>query len=282
MRNGATFLAKQMKKTIFYYPQPTWGTKETIIFNCIVFESNLIIVSSENHLLVFLNSGFTEPRPYRYWKAEKRGIDFEGMIEDLEAAPAGAVVILHACAHNPTGCDPTREQWEKIAQVVKVFLIVNFIFNRLDIFSRSFNFRLKICLRSSTAHIKASRPEISKETAGRCAISISKDSNSSALNRSPKISAFMVNYHIFGDFSIIVSLFNKYTLSGERVGNLTVVLNNTELVGKVKSQFTINVRGMYSNPPTHGAKIVNTVLRDDGLFNEWFVKHSLISIRFYL
>ena len=56
------------------------------------------------------------------------------------------------------------------------------------------------------------------------------------------------------------------------MGNLTLVLNNVDLIGKVKSQFTINVRGMYSNPPTHGAKIVNTVLRDDALFNEWFVK----------
>lgn len=78
--------------------------------------------------MVFLNSGFTEPRTYRYWNAEKRGIDLDGMLEDLQAAPAGAVVILHACAHNPTGCDPTREQWEKIAQVVKVNCLLILLF----------------------------------------------------------------------------------------------------------------------------------------------------------
>lgn len=42
------------------------------------------------------------------------------MLADLEEAPEGAVIILHACAHNPTGCDPTEEQWKKIAEVIKV------------------------------------------------------------------------------------------------------------------------------------------------------------------
>lgn len=42
------------------------------------------------------------------------------MLEDLSNAPEGAVVILHACAHNPTGCDPTQEQWKQIADVIEV------------------------------------------------------------------------------------------------------------------------------------------------------------------
>ncbi len=41
------------------------------------------------------------------------------MLDDLGSAPEGAVVVLHACAHNPTGIDPTREQWEKIADVIQ-------------------------------------------------------------------------------------------------------------------------------------------------------------------
>jgi hypothetical protein len=35
----------------------------------------------------------------------------QGLVEDLSAAPEGSVVVLHACAHNPTGVDPTPEQW---------------------------------------------------------------------------------------------------------------------------------------------------------------------------
>lgn len=43
----------------------------------------------------------------------------DGLLEDLTKAPEGAVIILHACAHNPTGCDPTPEQWAKIADVLE-------------------------------------------------------------------------------------------------------------------------------------------------------------------
>lgn len=46
------------------------------------------------------------------------------MLEDLKNAPKGSVIILHACAHNPTGCDPTPEQWEKIADVIEVSVIL--------------------------------------------------------------------------------------------------------------------------------------------------------------
>lgn len=66
---------------------------------------------------VFTYAGFTQAKTYRYWDPEIRGINFDGMIADLEAAPEGSVIILHACAHNPTGCDPTQEQWKKIADV---------------------------------------------------------------------------------------------------------------------------------------------------------------------
>lgn len=59
-------------------------------------------------------------RTYRYWNPETRAINIDGLLEDLSNAPEGAVIILHACAHNPTGCDPTQEQWQRIADVVEV------------------------------------------------------------------------------------------------------------------------------------------------------------------
>lgn len=95
LRLGAEFLARILHRTVFYYSDPTW----------------------ENHHKLFLYAGFTEPRTYRYWHQETRAIDFAGMLEDLEQAPEGAVVILHACAHNPTGIDPTEDQWKQIADV---------------------------------------------------------------------------------------------------------------------------------------------------------------------
>ena len=73
----------------------------------------------ENHKLIFTSAGFKNPREYRYWNSETRGVDIKGMLDDLRGAPENAVIILHACAHNPTGCDPTHEQWAQIADVIE-------------------------------------------------------------------------------------------------------------------------------------------------------------------
>lgn len=69
--------------------------------------------------MVFKNAGFEEGREYRYWSESTRGLDINGLLEDLRNAPEESVIILHACAHNPTGCDPTDEQWKQIAEVIK-------------------------------------------------------------------------------------------------------------------------------------------------------------------
>ena len=68
------------------------------------------------HLEIMKAAGL-EVRRYRYFDGESKGLDFAGMCEDLEAAPEGSVVLLHACAHNPTGVDPTPEQWAKVADL---------------------------------------------------------------------------------------------------------------------------------------------------------------------
>jgi len=56
---------------------------------------------------------------YRYYSRATNGLDFEGLMEDLENAPDRSVILLHACAHNPTGCDPNEEQWEAIASIIE-------------------------------------------------------------------------------------------------------------------------------------------------------------------
>ena len=60
----------------------------------------------------------------------------------------------------------------------------------------------------------------------------------------------------------------------ERVGNLAVVVSDAALVPALKSQLTWIVRGMYSNPPAHGARVVANVLADQKLFDEWWVADS--------
>lgn len=71
-----------------------------------------------NHKAIFNNVGI-EVAEYPYWNPSTRGLDIEGMLAALENAPEQSIVLLHACAHNPTGVDPTREQWQRIADVVQ-------------------------------------------------------------------------------------------------------------------------------------------------------------------
>ena len=69
--------------------------------------------------MVFKLAGFTEIKHYRYWDAKNRKLDFDGMLQDLNSAPVKSVIILHVCAHNPTGSDPTLEQWKEIANLME-------------------------------------------------------------------------------------------------------------------------------------------------------------------
>ena len=74
--------------------------------------------SWENHRALFGAAGF-EVGTYRYYDATARGIDFAGMLADLQAAPAGTIIVLHACCHNPTGYDLAPAQWEQVIAAIK-------------------------------------------------------------------------------------------------------------------------------------------------------------------
>ncbi len=74
--------------------------------------------SWDNHRLLFENAGF-KVNAYPYYDPATRGLDFAGMVSALERVPAGAIVVLHACCHNPTGVDPSPEQWARIRETVR-------------------------------------------------------------------------------------------------------------------------------------------------------------------
>jgi aromatic-amino-acid transaminase len=82
--------------------------------------------SWENHRALFEQAGFTVGT-YTYFDAATRGLDFAGMVASLEQLPAGAIVVLHACCHNPTGVDPTPEQWTRIIEIVRARGLVPFL-----------------------------------------------------------------------------------------------------------------------------------------------------------
>ncbi|KAJ4311738.1 aspartate transaminase aat1 [Neodidymelliopsis sp. IMI 364377] len=97
LRIGGAFLERHYPHAkAIYIPTPSWA----------------------NHGAVFKDSGLKVEK-YRYYNKDTIGLDFDGMVADIKAMPKNSIVLLHACAHNPTGVDPTEEQWLKIAEAVK-------------------------------------------------------------------------------------------------------------------------------------------------------------------
>lgn len=95
LRLGAAFLQRwRSGENKIRVPNPTWA----------------------NHKAIFKDSDL-KTEDYRYYNKETIALDFEGLIADLKSMPPGSSVLFHACAHNPTGVDPSIEQWKEISQV---------------------------------------------------------------------------------------------------------------------------------------------------------------------
>jgi aromatic-amino-acid transaminase len=94
--------------------------------------------SWENHQALFTNAGF-KVETYRYYDAATRGLNVDGMLADLKAAPAGTIALLHACCHNPTGYDITAAQWDQVVAICKANDLVPF----LDMAYQGFGYGLK-------------------------------------------------------------------------------------------------------------------------------------------
>jgi aromatic-amino-acid transaminase len=179
--------------------------------------------SWENHRALFSQAGFPV-ETYPYYDAETLGINFAGMLAALNAAPAGTVVVLHACCHNPTGYDISDAQWAEVVAVCQARGLVPF----LDMAYQGFGFGLK---------------EDGETVRQFLAAGLS--------------------------FFVSTSFSKSFSLYGERVGALSVVCTSAEEAGRVLSQLKIMVRTNYSNPPTHGAQVVATVLADPTLRQQW-------------
>ena len=104
LKIGADFLKKLSPNATVLISDPSW----------------------ENHRALFIQAGFVvESHPY--YDAEKRGVNFDGMLAALNAAKAGTIVVLHACCHNPTGYDITPAQWDRVIDAVKTRQLTAFL-----------------------------------------------------------------------------------------------------------------------------------------------------------
>ncbi len=108
LRVAADLLRKHFPEAKLWHSKPTWA----------------------NHGAIFSAAGM-KVEAYPYLDASGRGLDFASLIAGLRQIPPGDVVLLHACCHNPTGIDPTPNQWPQIAEVVherKLLPLVDFAY----------------------------------------------------------------------------------------------------------------------------------------------------------
>jgi aromatic-amino-acid transaminase len=82
--------------------------------------------SWENHRALFEGAGF-QVDAYPYYDAKRGGVDVQAMLSALAATPPGTIVVLHACCHNPTGCDLSADDWQQVIEVVKRCGLVPFL-----------------------------------------------------------------------------------------------------------------------------------------------------------
>ncbi|KAL9001443.1 MAG: hypothetical protein Q9169_000018 [Polycauliona sp. 2 TL-2023] len=206
---GGLFLSKFYQRPNnqpIYFSSPTWA----------------------NHNQIFSNVNLPI-KPYPYFSPATKGLDFDGMRSAIDSAPQGSIVLLHACAHNPTGVDLTKEQWKDIATVIRAKSHFPFFdcayqgFASGDLENDAWAVRyfveqgFELCVAQS----------------------------------------FAKNFGLYGERA---GAFHFVTGPGP---------DATNTIGRIASQLAILQRSEISNPPAYGARIASLVLNDASLFAEW-------------
>ncbi|KAJ5438693.1 Aspartate aminotransferasecytoplasmic [Penicillium daleae] len=206
---GGLFLSKfhpaQPKPTI-YLSNPTWA----------------------NHHQIFTNVGLALAN-YPYFSTQTKGLDFDGMIAALRAAPLGSIVLLHACAHNPTGVDPSQDQWKQIASIMRE--------------RRQFPF-------FDTAYQGFASGDLVRDA---WAIRYFVEQGFELC----VAQSFAKNFGLYGERT---GAFHFVSAPGA---------DASTAIQHIASQLAILQRSEISNPPAYGARIASKVLNDPVLFAEW-------------
>jgi aspartate/tyrosine/aromatic aminotransferase len=207
LRVFADLVHQQMPKATVWLTQPTWP----------------------NHPQIFAAAG-VPTKSFPYFDAKTNSLAFEEALAGIKKIPAGDVVLLHGCCHNPTGIDPTPDQWRKLADE----LYGAGILPLLDFAYQGFADGIV----EDAAALRAFCGEPGR----------------------PRPGAELV----------ICSSFSKnFGLYCERVGALTIVAAGKKPADAVQSQVKACIRANYSNPPAHGAELVTTVLGESSLRKQW-------------
>ena len=176
-----------------------------------------------NHPSVFQAAGLHVEK-YGYFDAATNSLNFDAMLSDLKNVPKGDIVLLHGCCHNPTGVDPSLDQWKQVSTVLAergALPLVDFAYQGF-------------------------------------ADGLEEDASG--------LRSLLAEHQEM----LVCSSFSKnFGLYRERVGALVALSEDAATRDTVLSQLKRTVRTNYSNPPSHGASIVATVLNDETLTKQW-------------
>ncbi len=201
LRVAADFLATQTGVKRVWVSNPSWP----------------------NHKNVF-NAAGLEVCEYQYYDAANHTLDFNGMLAALQQAQAGDVVLFHGCCHNPTGIDPTREQWQQLAALSQEK-------GWLPLFDFAYQ-----------------------------GFARGLDEDAEGLR------IFAATHQ---ELLVASSYSKNFGLYNERVGALTLVAASSDTAKTAFSQVKYSIRANYSNPPSHGAAVVATILSNEALRTIW-------------
>lgn len=166
---------------------------------------------------------------YPYFSPQTKGLDIDGMLDTIQNAPKGSIILLHACAHNPTGVDPTREQWKQIAEVIR---------------SRE-HFPFFDCAYQGFASGNLDNDA--------WAVRYFVDKGFElCISQS-----FAKNFGLYGERA---GSFHFVTSPDSEAA---------DTIGRITSQLAILQRSEISNPPAYGARIASLIMNDEKLFHEW-------------
>lgn len=226
---AAKFLALFISRDI-WIPDPSWA----------------------NHKNIFQNNGFENIHRYSYYKDGQ--IDIDGWIKQLKTFAYNnrvennrnpPCIILHACCHNPTGLDPTKEQWKEIIDTIyelKMVPIIDMAYQGLESGNLLKDaYLLRLCL------------------------NVDRYPNWS--NGVFLCQSFAKNMGLYGERVGSLSVITPATANN---GNFNPLQQKSPLQQNIDSQLKKIVRGMYSSPPGYGSRVVNVVLSDFKLKQQWF------------
>lgn len=200
VRQGFELIRMASPQATVWAPDPTWP----------------------NHLSILRHLGIAT-RPYRYFDAQTRGVDAEGMLADLAGVRAGDAVLLHGCCHNPSGADPDRGTWDRAVALLRDRGALPFV----DLAYQGFGEGL----------------DADAEATRRLAAS--------------------------GECLIAASCSKTFGIYRERTGVLMAVSPDEAARPVAQANLAYLNRQSYSFPPDHGARVVTTILGDEGLRADW-------------